>query len=172
MSQESKGLNQMEVDVTGAFSTHHRFRTQAGEEGELVFPAFSQQATFRGAGGRELSMHKKGLLSSSHECLAGNQVRGVAERRGLFSRGIVIQFDGQDYALDPEGVLSRTWYLDDAQGTRLLEIRPRGIFRQGAYLAFEPDINSDLIVFAYYLVYVQQQEDAAAVAATGAATAS
>lgn len=168
MSQESVPLSQIEVDVAGAFTTHHRFRTQTGEGGELVFPAFGRGASFTGADGRRLSLNRKSPLGSKHELVEGRTVRATAEGRGLFSHDIIIHFDDQDYTLTPEGPFSRSWYLNDASGTRVLEIRPRGVFRRGAYLLPESDLAPDLIVFAYYLVYVRQQEEAAA----GAATAS
>jgi hypothetical protein len=93
-------------------------------------------------------------------------VRGRGDRPGLFRRDLAIWFDGEEYALEPEGLLSRGWYLVDASGSRLLEIQPRGIFTQGAYLTITGAIDADLVAFAYYLVHMRQQEDAAAAAAS------
>jgi hypothetical protein len=164
MSQEVRKPNQIEVDVRGVFTTHHQFGTEEGTLGELTLPAFGQQGVFGSADGRELVIRKAGILSNSYELLEGNQVRGTAHPRALFSRGITIQLDALDYILQPEGVFSRGWYLVDADGTTLLEIRPRGVLRQGAYLTSRDRINVDLLVFAYYLVYTRQQEEAAVVA--------
>jgi hypothetical protein len=92
----------------------------------------------------------------------------VADRRAMLSRDIVIEFDGQEYELIPEGILKQGWFLNDAQGNRLLEIQPRGVFRQGAYLTLVGWVDADLVAFAYYLVHMRKQEDSAAVAATTA----
>jgi hypothetical protein len=167
MSKQNLAINQIEIDVTGAFTTHHFFRMQGDTLGELRIPAFSQQGTFVG-GGRELLMQRKSLLGSTHELIESATVRGTADRRALFSRDIVIQFDGQEYVLEPEGLFSRGWFLLDAEGATLLEIRPRGVFRQGAFVTIKGKIGADLIAFVYYLVHMRQQEDAAAVAATAA----
>jgi hypothetical protein len=104
-------------------------------------------------------------LGSAHELVDGGIVRGRADRPGLFRRDIMIQFDGQEYSLEPEGSLSRGWFLFDAEGTRLLEIQPRGAFKQGAYLTITGAVDADLVAFVYYLVHMRQQEDAAASAA-------
>jgi hypothetical protein len=80
-------------------------------------------------------------------------------------RDIAIQFDGKEYSLEPEGLLSWGWFLFDAEGNRLLEIQPRGVLKQSAYLAITGAIDPDLIAFAYYLVHMRRQEDAAATAA-------
>jgi hypothetical protein len=49
-----------------------------------------------------------------------------------------------------------------------MEIQPRGVFKQGAYLSVRAAIELDLVAFAYYLVHSRKQEDAAVVAATSA----
>ncbi len=159
-------LDQIKVDVSGFFTTHHYFETEVGMFGEFTFPAFSQHGTFRTADGRELLMQKKSWLGSAHECIEGERVRGVADRRGWLSRDMIVQFDGQKYTLVPEGLLKQGWFLLDAGGNTLIEIQPRGFFRQGAYLTVRGAIGADLVAFAYYLVHMRQQEDAAAAAAS------
>jgi hypothetical protein len=161
MPKEGWASSQIEVEVSGLFTTHHRFEAVTGTLGEFTIPAFSQQAIYRSASGRELHMRKTSWLGSSHELLDGELVRGTAERRGLLSRGTLIHLDNRTYVLEPEGLLSRGWHLLDADGTTVLEIRPSGIFRQGAYLTVRGSIDGDLIVFAYYLVHMRQQEEAA-----------
>jgi hypothetical protein len=47
----------------------------------------------------------------------------------------------------------------------MLEIQPRGAFKQGAYLTITGAVDADLVAFVYYLVHMRQQEDAAASAA-------
>jgi hypothetical protein len=164
MSGEVRKPHQIEVDVSGVFTTHHHFGTEEGTLGELTLPAFSQQGIFGSADGRELLIRKAGILSNTYELLEGNQVCGTARPRALFSRGIMVQINGLDYILQPEGVFSQGWYLVDAEGKKLLEIRPRGILRHGAYLTLWDKIDADLLVFAYYLIYMRQQEEAAVVA--------
>lgn len=173
MTKESWFLDEIHVEVSGCFTTHHRFQTQSGALGEFTFPAFSQCGIFRKADGHELHMQKTHWLGTAHELLDGGIARGRADRPGLLRRDIAIQFDGQDYSLEPAGLLSWDWYLVDAEGNRLLEIQPQGLFRQRVVLAVTGTVDADLVAFAYYLVHMRQQEDAAAGAAVaGTAAAS
>jgi hypothetical protein len=165
MSETSLMLDEIEVEVSGFFTTHHYFETESGTLGELTFPAFSSYGVFQAADGRELLMQKTHWLGSAHEFIEGEVVRGTADRQGLFKREIDVQFDGQEYVLEPTGVLSRGWYLVGAAGTVLLEIQPRGLLQQGAYLSILGALDFDLVVFAYYLIHMRWQEDAAAAAA-------
>lgn len=159
----------IEVEVSGFFTTHHYFRTEAGILGELTFPAFSQYGTFRTAGGRELLMQKPHWLGTAHEFVDGNLVRGTADRPGLFRQDITIRFDGKAYSLEPEGIFKQGWFLLDAEGQTLLELQPRGAFKQGAFITLWQPISIDLLAFAYYLVHMRKQEQAA-VAASAAAS--
>jgi hypothetical protein len=165
VTQETWMLDRIEVDVSGFFTTHHHFETEAGTWGEFTFPAFSDGGTFRTAGGHELLMRKTHWLGTAHEMLEGETLRGTADRPGLFRRELVVQFDNQEYVLEPEGFLSQGWLLTDGVGNVLLEIQPRGIFRQGAYLTVWGVVDADLVAFAYYLVHMRRQEDTAAAAA-------
>jgi hypothetical protein len=171
MAQRTWMLDQIEIEVTGFFTTHHLFQASGESLGELTFPAFSQSAGFRGADGRELLMQRTHWLGSAHELLQGQVVRGTADRPGLLRRDIAIHFNGQPYSLEPEGAFSRGWYLADGEGNTLLEIQPRGIFKQGAILTIRGAVDADLAIFSYYLVHVRQQEEAAAVAATSSVAA-
>lgn len=170
MFKESLMLDEIEVDVSGFFTTHHHFQTQAGLLGKLTFPAFAQYGTYHAPDGREVVMQRTHWLDSSHELVDGGTVRGRADRAGLLRRDILLQFDGRRYSLEPEGLLSQGWLLFDAEGNRLLEIQPRGILKQGSYLTLTGALDGDLIAFVYYLVYTRQQEEWAAVAATTAAS--
>lgn len=165
VTKEIWRLDEIEISVSGFFTTHHFFQTERGQLGKCTFPAFSQHAIYYAPDGRELLMQKTHWLGSAHELVDGGVVRGRADRPGLFRRDIAVQFDGQEYTLEPEGFLSQGWFLVDAGGTRLLEFRPRGALRQGAFLTITGAIDSDLVAFAYYLVTMRQQEDAAATAA-------
>jgi hypothetical protein len=166
MAPKTRLLDRIEIEVTGFFTTHHVFQADGETLGELTFPAFSQVAEFHGADGRDLVMQRTHWLGSAHELLEGAGVRGTADRPGLLRRDIAIVFDGQPYSLEPEGAFSQGWYLADGEGNTLLEIEPRGLFRQGATITIHGEVHADLAIFAYYLVHVRQQEDAAAVAAT------
>lgn len=165
-------LRQIEVDVQGFFTTHHCYETEAGMWATLTFPAFADEARLSTNDGRMFLMRKTHWLGSAHELLDGGIVRSTADRRGLSSREFILQFDGQEYMLVPEGLLCQGWYLTNGEGNRLLAIVPRGLLRQGAYLTIAGAIATELAAFAYYLVYRRQQEDAAAVAATSGAAAS
>ncbi len=168
VTRESWMLDEIEVDVSGFFTTHHQFQTRSGSLGKFTFPAFSQHGIYRTPDGRELLMQKTHWLSSAHELVEGETVRGRADRAGLFRRDIAIWFDGRKYSLEPEGILSWGWYLVDAEGRKLLEYQPRGVFKQGAYLSITGAVDADLVAFAYYLVHMRQQEEAAAAGATAA----
>jgi hypothetical protein len=159
-------LDEIEVEVSGLFTTHHLLQTRSGTLGRLKFPAFSQYAVYHTTDGRELLMQKTHWLGTAHELVDGEVVRGRGDRPGLFRRDLAIWFDGEEYTLEPEGLLSRGWYLFDASGSTLLEVQPRGVFKQGAYLTITGAIDADLVAFAYYLVHMRQQEDAAAAAAS------
>jgi hypothetical protein len=168
MPERSAPFRETVVDVSGFFTTHHHLRTEAGTWGKLKFPAFSDHAVFGAAGGRELMMRKSHWLGTAHELIEGKRVRGRADRRGMLRTDIVVEFDGREYTLEPEGVLKDGWFLADQAGNRLLEIRPRGVFREGAFLTTLGAVSMDLIAFAYYLVHMRKQEDAAVVASTAA----
>ena len=58
MTEKSLEIGEIEVTVSGLFTTHHTFETAAGVLGEFTFPAFSQCATFKARGGYELLMQK------------------------------------------------------------------------------------------------------------------
>ena len=170
MSHDTWRLGAIEVGVRGFFKTHHRFATDTEELGEMTFPAFSQDGVYHGAQGQILVLRKTHWLGNAYELLEGDTVRGTAEQPRLLSRDIAIWFDGREYTLQPAGVLNQGWYLVDAGGMTLLEVQPRGVLKQGAYVMPKAGLNADLVVFAYYLVYRRWQDDAAAVAATSAAT--
>lgn len=159
------------VSVSGFLTTHHSFDTATGHWGKLGFPAFSDQGTFYREDGRDLVMRKVHWLGSAREMLVGDSVYSTADRTGLLSQDLKIDFDRNLYRLLPEGILKDGWYLTDAAGMALLEIRQRGILREGAYLTINGPLNRDLVAFAYYLVHTRRQEEAAAVTATTAATA-
>jgi hypothetical protein len=158
----------IEVDVTGFFTTHHYLQAEWGDLGELTFPAFSQAATYEALDGRKVTMQKSHWLGTAYEMIDGGVVRGRADRPGLLRTDIAVEFDGQDYSLEPEGLLKQGWFLLDAERHILMEIQPRGIVKQGAYLSLRGAIELDLVAFAYFLVQMRKQEDAAVVAATSA----
>jgi hypothetical protein len=170
MAKEVWLLDEVEVEVSGWFTTHHTFRTHSGSLGECKISAFSQQATFRTVDGRELLMQKTSWLGSSFELIVGGTVRGAAHRPGLLRRDITLEYDDRAYSLQPEGLLARGWFLLDAVGNQLLEIQPRGVFKQGAILTITGNVDADLVAFAYYLVHVRQQEEAAGAAAAAGAS--
>lgn len=168
MNSKSGMIGTIEVDVTGFFTTHHYLQAEWGEIGELTFRAFNQGATYEALDGRKVIMQKSHWLGTAHEMVDGGVVRGTADRPGLLRTDIAVQLDGQDYILEPEGLLKQGWFLLDAERHILMEIQPRGVFKQGAHLSVRAAIELDLVAFAYYLVHMRKQEDAAVVAATSA----
>jgi len=168
MTKQIWTVDEIEVDVSGHFTTHHYLRTRSGDLGEITFAAFAQEAVYRAADGRELRMQNTHWLGGRYELVDGGVVRGTAAQPGFFRQDLAIQLDGQQYSLEPEGCLRQGWHLVDVERNRLLEIQPQGMFKQGAYLTITGSVDADLAIFAYYLYQIRQQEMAAA----GAAAAS
>jgi hypothetical protein len=169
VTQETWLIDEIQVRVSGFFTTHHHLHTEMGGLGKFTFPAFSQNATYRTSDGRELLMQKTHWLGSGHELLEAETVRGTADRSSLFDRALELQLDGRQYRLEPTGWLSRDWRLVDQGGQELLEIQLLGLLsRDARILVTGIIVEPDLIAFAYYLFYMRYQEEAAA----GAAAAS
>ena len=166
MNSKSGVIGTIEVEVTGFFTTHHCLQAEWGDLGKLTFRAFNQGATYEAVDGRKVTMQKRHWLGTAHEMIDGGAVRGRGDRPGILRTDIALQFDGQDYILEPEGLLKQGWFLLDAERHILVEIQPRGVFRQGAYLNLRAPVELDLVAFAYYLVHARNQENAAVVAAT------
>lgn len=166
MSQEFWKVDEIEVTVSGFFTTHHTFSTAEGVWGEMTFPAFDRSAVFERADGHRLEMRRTRWWSGDYELLDGEVVRGTADRQRLLNRDLVVQFGGQEYRLLPEGAFKMGWFLTGAEGSRLVEVQPRGAFKQGAHITLGGWLDPDLVMFAYYLVHMRKQEEAAAVAAT------
>ncbi len=166
MSQETWMIDEIQVRVSGFFTTHHHLHTEMGTLGKFKFPAFAQDATYRTPDGREMLMRKTHWLGSGHQLVEGETVRGTADRSSLFDRGVVLQLDGRQYRLEPTGLLSRDWRLVDQEGIELLEIQLLGLLsRDARVLVSGIIVEPDLIAFAYYLFYMRHQEEAAGAAA-------
>jgi hypothetical protein len=156
-------IDEIQVRVSGFFSTHHHLHTEKGSLGKFKFPAFAQSATYRTPDGREMLMQKTHWLGSGHQLVEAETVRGTADRSSLFDRGVILQLDGRQYRLEPTGLLSRDWRLVDQGGTELLEIQLQSLLSRDARLEIKDIIvEPDLIAFAYYLYYMRSQEEAAA----------
>jgi hypothetical protein len=159
-------FGEIEVEQSSFFTTHHTFRTPSGTVGELTLPAFSDYGTYRTPDGNEVRLAKTHWLSGTYELVEGERVRGRAERQGFLSRDLDVWFDGQALTLERRGWFDQGWYLVDAGGQILLEISPRGFFRQGATISLACPVEATLMIFVYYLAYVRHQEEAAAAAAS------
>jgi hypothetical protein len=168
MAQEAWLADEIEVIVSGAFTTHHRLETTAGLLGTFTLPAFSSTGLFHFANGRELTLRRVSWWRGQHELHEGETLLGSSYPQGFFRREIVVLFGEREYRLTPVSFWNRTWHLTDEVGTVLLEIQPRGVFRRGAYLTIFGAVDAALLVFAYYLIHNRWQEEAAA----GAAAAS
>ena len=165
IAQESWVADEIEVVVSGFFTTHHLLRTATGILGELTLPAFNRSGLFRSADGRELVVERTSWWRGWHELRENNVVLGTACPRGFWRRTIEVGFRGAMYELVPTSFWSRGWLLLDEMGTTLIEVQPRGVFRRGAYLMIMEPVSVDLLVFTYYLVNVRWQEQAAAAGA-------
>ena len=168
MAQDILETNEIEVAVSGFFTTHHRLQTAAGALGEFTFPAFRMHARFRAADGRELLARHVSLWRDRHELWDGNTRLATARPPHFWSRAFIIQFGGREYTLRPVGFWEHCWRLADEAGMMLLEMRPRGAFRRGAFLTVHGEIDADLLAFAYYLVHTRWEEQHATAGAAGA----
>jgi hypothetical protein len=157
MAQAEWLANEIEVAVSGFFTTHHRLETAAGSLGEFTFSAFRMHAVFCAADGREMVARQVAWWRSQHELLEGDAVLATARPPSFWSRALSVGFGGQEYALKSD-FWGRRWRLTDEAGTALLEIRPRGVFRRGAYLTVQDAVDADLLAFTYYLVHVRWEE--------------
>jgi hypothetical protein len=171
MAREVWPTGEIEVGVSGAFTTRHHLRTETGTLGELTLPAFRTGGVFRAGDGRELTVHRTSWWRGWHELREDETLLGTARPRGFWRRQMVVHLGVQEYVLQPAGFWTRSYSLVDAVGRTLLEIRPRGVFRRGAYLAVMAPVDVDLLIFAYYLVHTRWQEDAAAAGAASSAGA-
>jgi hypothetical protein len=165
MAHEALMTDEIEVRVSGLFTTHHRLWTAAGILGELTLPTFGRRGIFRAADGRELTVERTSWWRGWHELRESGIVLGTARPLGFWRRAMSVGFRGAMYELEPTGFWSRGWCLVDAAGRSLLEIYPRGVFTRDAILRVMAPVNADLLVFAYYLTHVRWQEQAAAASA-------
>jgi hypothetical protein len=158
-------MDEAEVIVSGFFTTHHYVQTVTETLGELTLPAFSKQGVFYAAGGRELLVQRTNWWRGWHEMREGGVVLGTAHSQGFWRRTTDIGFRGATYELRPADFWSRRWRLHDETDATMMEIRPQGAFRRGAYLTVMKPVNVDLLIFTYYLVNVRWQEQSAAAGA-------
>ena len=165
VTQEEWRTDEIEVDVSGLFTTRHSLQTTTGDLGELTLPAFSASGVFRAADGRELVVARTSWWRGWHELRESGVVLGTARPQGFWRRTMSVGFQGAMYELALAGFWSRAWHLVDEAGMVLLEIRPRGVFRRGAYLTIMGPVHADLLLFTYYLVNVRWQEQSAAAGA-------
>jgi hypothetical protein len=169
MRRETWLADEIDVSVSGVFTTHHVLRTPAGVLGELTLPAVRMRGIFRGADGRELVMERTSWWRGTHELREDEAVLGTARPRGILRREFVLHLDDQAHTLRTAGFWGRIWHLIDGAGEMVVEIRPRGVFRRGATLRILKPVDVDLLAFAYHLVRARWQEQAAT--AGGAAAA-
>jgi len=168
MRREVWTTGEIEVDVWGFFTTHHRLQTELEVLGEITLSSFSG-GVFHSVDGRDLVLARTSWWRGWHELRENGIVLGTSRPEGFWQRTTRIGFRGKMYWLEPAGFWSRGWHLTDGAGTVLLDVQPRGLLRRGAYLTIVGSVHADLLVFAYYLVNVrwQEQSAAASAAATG-----
>ena len=166
MTYKTITTDEIEVLVSGFFTTRHQLRANTDVIGELTLRGLKMLGSFRSTDGRELELEKTSWWKSIYEIREEGVVVGTAYPRGTFRREFLLDFGGQVYVLTPTGFGGRVWRLFDNTGTLLLEARHRGAFRRGAYLTIRGEIDFPPMLFAYYLVNVRWQEQRAAVAAS------
>jgi hypothetical protein len=154
--------SRIQVNISGFFTTHHRFLSEGGELGQLTLAATRRGGVFRSFDGRELVLRQKSLWRSEHELHEGGLVLASARPRGFFRTAILIEFGGQTYTLERISFWKRGWRLLDPGNVAVMEIQPQGLFKRGAFLDILGEIDANLLVFAYYLIYMRWQEEAAA----------
>jgi hypothetical protein len=162
--------DEVEVTISGVFTTHHRMQVLRGALGELTLPALRRDGVFCAADGRELAVRRPHWWRDWHELWEGETVLGTARPQGFFGRRIAVQFRNREYTLQPAGFWTRAWHLADRAGTTLLEIRPRGVFRRGAYVKVIFAVDTALLVLAYYLVHTRWQRESTAAASAASAS--
>jgi hypothetical protein len=165
MAQPVYAIDRIQVDVSGIFTTHHRFLTGAGELGEFTITTLSKKDVFRATGGDELWAVRTSWWRGEYELRRGGAALALAQTRGFFRSEIALQFGARRYTLERLGFFNRGWRLVDEGRMALLEVYPQGVFKRGAFLEILGEIDAALLVFSYYLVYVRWQEETAAVAA-------
>jgi hypothetical protein len=169
MTEDLWAVDEIIVDVSGFFTTEHAFRSASQTLAVLKVPAGMAEGSYESRGGRRIVVRRTGCLSRGYELLDSSLVRGAAEPRGLFKMGYALQFDGQALELVPEGVFRQGWLLVDGEGHLLLRLEPLGVFQRGTRLVASQPVEVPLVVLAYYLYQVLQQETAAVVTTAAAA---
>jgi hypothetical protein len=165
MSDHMWTTGEIEVEMWGCFTTHHRMQTETGVLGELTLPAFKSGGIFESTDGRELVVEKTSWWRGWHELRENEIVVGSARPLGFWGRTMSVGFRGLMYELVPAGFWSDGWNLLDGSGAVVVEIRRWGFFRRKVGLTIRGPVHPDLLVFVYYLVNVRWQEQSAAAAA-------
>lgn len=169
MRPETWLADEVEVNVSGVFTTHHVLQTGTGTLGELTMPALKMASVFRAADGQKLIVKRTSWWRGTYELREDDTVLGTARPMGLFRRENAVQFGEQAYRLRAAGFCGRIWHLLDSAGETVMEIRPRGAFRRGAILRIRKSVDLTLLAFTYGLVQASWQEQTAAAGAGGAA---
>jgi hypothetical protein len=170
MKDQMRMGGEIDVEMWGCFTTHHRMLTETDALGELTLPVFSSGGVFEAADGRELTVEKTSWWRGWHELRENDIVVGSARPLGFWGQRMSVGFRGLIYELVPAGFWSDGWNLLDESGEVVVEIRRWGFFRRKVSLAICGPVHSDLLVFVYYLAHIRWQEQASA-AAGGAVAA-
>ncbi len=163
--------DEIEVEMWGCFTTHHRLSTETHVLGELILPVFSSGGVFAAADSRELVVEKTSWWRGWHELRENGIVVGSARPLGFWGQRMSVGFRGLMYELAPVGFWSDGWDLLDGSGEVVLEIRRWGFFRRKVSLTIHRSVHFDLLIFVYYLANARWQEQTAAVAAASGAAA-
>jgi hypothetical protein len=170
MRRETWLADQVEVTVSGLFTTHHLLRTATGVLGALTLPVMRLKGVFRGADGRELVVKRTSWWRGTYKLHEDGDLLGTARPLGIFRRENTVTFDDQTYRLSAAGFWARIWHLKNDAGEVVVEVRPRGALRRGATLRIVRPVDLALLVFTYHLVNARWQEQTTAVSAAAASS--
>ena len=166
---ETKVSGEIEVEMWGCFTTHHRMRLLGeGFLGEMTLPAFGKGGVFQFHDGRELVVERTSWWRGWHELRENGIVVGSARPLGFWGQRMSVGFRGKLYELEPAGFWSDSWRLIEDSGTVVVDVRRWGFFRRRVGLITHGAVPPDLLVFVYYLVNARWQEQSAAAAAVAA----
>lgn len=155
----------IEVTVSGTFKTEHVFNTPDGALGTLAIKGSKGEGNFVGADDAVLEFKKPSVWKNQYELEEAGAVIGKAHPPKKLKRAFEIDLEGEIFHLVPGGSKMRSWTLQNAQGSGICEVLPRGALKRGALIKIGAEIPLKLLVFTYCLVAKRWQEEASAAAA-------
>ncbi|MBN1954263.1 MAG: hypothetical protein JW900_04345 [Anaerolineae bacterium] len=138
------------VETSGFFTRRHRMMAGSARLGDLTI-GLGSAVSFVDGQGRQVRMGRAARLSGTYEMWAEGQARASA--RGIFPRGVEIQFGGARFLLQPASRF-RDWELATESGDVLLTVG-RGGWGQPPWMTVHAPLALELLAFAYFLALMQ-----------------